>query len=291
LQELNITEVQSHSFVDFSTDAPEHMTKAFAELGLNWVANLHDYKVICPRINLADENGLYCGEPDSDGCNLCLKERKTIFETTTIQAWRETHERLLLTANKVTVPSTDVAKRIKRHFPKLAIEIVPHEQLAVAKDGWQKPILTASDKLRVVVVGAIGKLKGHDVLLACAKHARLQALPLEFILMGYSMDDPALEKEGVEITGQYQDLDALATLKGLNPHAVWLPSLWPETYSYTLSIALEANLPVFAFALGAITERLKQHNRDALLMDLALHSEPEKINQLFAKFRLENISS
>ncbi|MBK8814468.1 MAG: hypothetical protein IPN42_02685 [Methylococcaceae bacterium] len=141
----------------------------------------------------------------------------------------------------------------------------------------------------MVVIGAIGKLKGYEIIKACAKHAKRNALPLQFIVLGYSMNDRVLEETGVEITGKYQESEAPDLLDNLNPHAVWLPSLWPETYSYTLSIALYANLPVFAFDIGAIAERLKEHDKHRWLMDLSLQCSPDKINARFCDFRAENV--
>ena len=37
---------------------------------------------------------------------------------------------------------------------------------------------------------------------------------------------------------------------------MWFPAPWPETYSYTLSAALTAGLPVVATRIGAFPERL-----------------------------------
>jgi hypothetical protein len=37
----------------------------------------------------------------------------------------------------------------------------------------------------------------------------------------------------------------------------------PETYAYTLSVALASGLPIVASALGAFTERLAGHPRSA----------------------------
>ena len=37
---------------------------------------------------------------------------------------------------------------------------------------------------------------------------------------------------------------------------VWFTALWPETYSYTLSAAIEAGLPIVAPNIGAFAERL-----------------------------------
>jgi len=82
----------------------------------------------------------------------------------------------------------------------------------------------------------------------------------------------------VRVTGKYQEHEALDSLKGLKPHLVWLPSLWPETYSYTLSVALRAGLPVVAFDLGAIATRLRSLNRTELLMPLSLADRPYEVN-------------
>ena len=44
---------------------------------------------------------------------------------------------------------------------------------------------------------------------------------------------------------------------------MWFPDQVPETYSYTLSVALASGLPIVASALGALPERLAQHPRAA----------------------------
>ena len=43
----------------------------------------------------------------------------------------------------------------------------------------------------------------------------------------------------------------------MKPHVVWFPAPWPETYSYTLSAAIEAGLPVVASRIGSFVERLQ----------------------------------
>lgn len=43
---------------------------------------------------------------------------------------------------------------------------------------------------------------------------------------------------------------------GLRPDIVWFPAQWPETYSYTLSAALQAGLPVAVPDIGAFAERV-----------------------------------
>ncbi|MDD5275473.1 MAG: glycosyltransferase [Methylovulum sp.] len=285
LESLGITEIHTHSLVDFTPEAPAYISQLVKTLDVRWEVNLHDYKVICPRINLADENGLYCGEPSDAECNRCLAERGSDFKVTDIRTWRALHERELITANRILVPDQDVADRLSNYFPKFSFTVVPHEDINPMAYHPVKPVLQPEEKLRVVIIGAIGKLKGFHVIISCAKQARQNNLPIEFIVMGYTMNDKLMEDTGVSVTGKYQEHEALNKLTNLNPHVVWLPSTWPETYSYTFSLALLANLPVFAFDIGAIARRAKESGIADLLMPLAWHNSPGDINHQFEKFR------
>ena len=56
--------------------------------------------------------------------------------------------------------------------------------------------------------------------------------------------------------GPYLDSDLPGLLAWIKPDLIWFPALWPETYSYTLSAALLAGLPVVAPDIGSFPERL-----------------------------------
>jgi glycosyltransferase involved in cell wall biosynthesis len=60
----------------------------------------------------------------------------------------------------------------------------------------------------------------------------------------------------IKATGQYQDRDMPGLLRQIRPHVFWFPSSCPETYSYTLSTAIESGLPIVATDLGSFPERL-----------------------------------
>lgn len=284
LKELRITEIHSHSLVDFGPQAPAHLSDIVGAMDVRWEANVHDYKVVCPRINMADEAGRYCGEPDDQGCNECLRSRGSDFAVTDIVAWRRLHRDVLKAASVVVVPDEDVVQRLMRYFPDLSYEVSPHEDLSVFPIQRRMPVVRSNGRIHIVAIGAISRLKGYDIIRACAKDARTRRLPLDFSIMGYSMDDDALIETGVSITGKYQEDDANDLLDSLEPTFVWLPSLWPETYSYTLSIALKKSFPVVAFDIGAISARLHRMGFDDFIMPLELINSPRKINDLFLRF-------
>jgi GT2 family glycosyltransferase/glycosyltransferase involved in cell wall biosynthesis len=285
LKQLRITQVHSHGLVDFTPQAPLHLATLVQALGARLDINVHDYSVICPRINLADRSGLYCGEPDAQGCNTCLQRDGSDFGVTRIEDWRAVYDHVLRAADHVLVPDPDVKQRLHRYYPDLAMEVSPHEAIDYQRIGMRLPDLAAEQPLRIVVIGAIGKIKGFDVLLACARDAIKRNLPLEFVLLGYSLDDALLQDAGVQVTGRYLEHEAEERLHGLGPHVAWLPSLWPETYSYTLSTALRCGCPAFAFDLGAMARRLRDAGLDAMLMPLAHAGSAAAINHCFLEYR------
>src|SRR5690606_4087884 len=127
--------------------------------GIEWVMNLHDYEVICPRINLVDRDGLYCGEPRDEACDKCLKLVGSDFEIHSIKNWRDLHGEALRAASSVIVPDEDVSTRLIRYFPEVAIVIKPHEMLEQPQWLAGHQLLTSDEPLRVVVIGAISKIK------------------------------------------------------------------------------------------------------------------------------------
>jgi len=184
------------------------------------------------------------------------------------------------------VPDTDVSARIKKYSDNGHINVVPHEaplDFALHKVKRGSP---GDSELRIVVIGAISQIKGLDVLLACAEDARRRQLPLVFTVLGYTSNDVKAKDAGIQVTGRYSETDGLTMLAALQPHAVFLPSIWPETYCYTLSLALEARLPVFAFNLGAIASRLRALGLDQNLTSIENASNISALNDwLIAKCR------
>lgn len=291
LRELGVSRIHAHGLVDFVPDAADRIGALARELGVPLWVDVHDYKVICPRINLIDRNGRYCGEPaDAARCDACLAAEGNDFGVRSIREWRTMHHRVLQGAERIMVPDEDVAIRLSRYFPDLRYTVSPHEDVDSQAIELRRLELAEDEPLRIVVIGAIGRMKGYDLLLACARDAKKRRLPLEFVLLGYSMDDARLAQAGVNVTGRYLEPEALEKLDALSPHVVWLPSIWPETYSYTLSLALKAGYPVYAFDLGAIARRLRSLGLASGLMPLSVADHPARVNRIFEACRNQHLN-
>ena len=138
--------------------------------------------------------------------------------------------------------------------------------------------------LRIVVLGALNAIKGADLLEASALDAADRAFPLEFHLIGDAYRSLSRAANRLTVHGKYRDGDLLRLLERLAPDLIWFPARWPETYSYTLSAALRAGLPVAATNLGAIHDRLAGR---ALSWALPWGAGAREWNDFFMKLRTD----
>ena len=237
---------------------------------------LHDYAFFCHRIALFGPERRYCGEPDRDGCRLCVAELGSLVdEAGDVDALLDRSATLLAAASRVIAPSEDVAARFRRHFPDLrTVTVTPWEETPAPAPRPPRHRAPGSPA-RIVVPGGLGPEKGVALLVACARDVRRRGLPLRFSVVGYTSMDDELLALGVDLTGPY-DRDEVATLLArADADLAFLPSLWPETWSYVLTECLAAGLAVAAFSIGAPAERITRAGRGFLMPpDLA----PDAVN-------------
>ena len=261
----------------------ERWTALPGQIGCPYDVTIHDYSFICPRIDLIDESGRYCGEPPLAVCERCIalnqphpQVEEAFRERGGMSEWLRLHGALLAGARRVFTPSRDVAARMERHIPGVKYEVRPHPE-AARTVAIRRPARRAeADAVRVAVIGAIGPHKGFDLLLGCARDAQKRGLPLQFHLFGYAADEAPLRRMGnVRVIGEYLRED-LPRLMAENPcDAALFLSIWPETYCYALSDAYAAGLYPVALGFGALEERIAASQVGALL---PLASTPAEIN-------------
>lgn len=230
-----------HGFVPQILDLP-------TALGLHCDVTLHDYFPYCPVYQLNTADGKYCGEPDAAGCQACINQRPHAWGWSVLQ-WREAMGQFLARAQRVIAPTKFVAARMAQHFPPLIVTVHQHPPRAA----WVKPPRAYT---KVVLLGALSRIKGMDALIDCARQAKQADLALVFVLIGYPQH--ALpEGLPVQIRGQYRDSELRDLLALERADVVWFPGQFPETHSYTLDVAIASGLPIVASTRGAFTERLQ----------------------------------
>ncbi|HEY5301086.1 MAG TPA: glycosyltransferase, partial [Acetobacteraceae bacterium] len=224
-------------------------------LGVPFDVTVHDWFLLCPPVNLLPHlDGEYCGEPDQGACNLCIAERPS-HGAREILHWRARHAWLPREAERVLCPSEDTRQRVIRHGWGARAILAPHEP-ASAKPWTLRPVAPRRDEpLRVAMLGVLAGQKGAASVLALAEAT--EAAEIELRLIGYPEQplSPHLRRR-IKVTGPYKDAALPSLLAKARPHVAWFPAQWPETWSFTLSAAIDAGLPIIASRIGAFPERL-----------------------------------
>lgn len=253
LQEIGVVRIHFHHLIGHHPSISSLPQK----LRVPYDYTLHDYFAICPQFNLTLSDGRYCGEPEIDGCNKCLEGRPPDWRLD-ITAWRGYFGNLLAGAERVIGPSQDVIARIKKYIPNANFIYLSHPELRVIK---------------VLVLGMLSPAKGARQLESCARDAKKRRLPISFRVVGYPYyenlpmgvlggTEPELP---ISFSGPYADASLSALIASEKADIIYFPAQWPETYSYTLSAALNSGLPILAPKLGAFPERMRYYSKAYLV--------------------------
>ncbi|NHQ75672.1 glycosyltransferase [Roseovarius gahaiensis] len=215
----------------------------------------HDYFPLTPSYNLLDSDGAYRGpvvHPRGDSAH---QIRSATGETIPLDRWQAAWKRFAAKA-KLTVFSKDSAQQVAAVWPdlKAAIQIEPHA-LSVGFEAL--PPRPANARPTIGVLGNIGQSKGAAVVQDMAKRlGRDRDRVCDMVVVGNV--DPAFALPGdLRVHGSYavSDLPILAERYGITH---WLvPSIWPETFCYTVHEAIQTGLPVLAFEIGAQGEAVR----------------------------------
>ena len=228
-----------------------------AQLGIRYDFTAHDYYSYCARISLTDNSDKYAPEPGPGQCG-CCPAQSTAPDGRTMAQWRDSNRIFLESARCVIAPSQDTAQRIAAFAPAAHVIAVPHTDMQSPAPAPLVQPLAGTARLKVAVIGALSTIKGADVLESVALQAARTDAPLDFHLLGYGYRSLQTQpKARLTVHGAYAESDLQELLAWLKPDIVWFPAQWPETYSYTLSAALQAGLAIVAPNIGAFAERLE----------------------------------
>ena len=221
----------------------------------------HDYLPVAPSMTLLDKAGRYHGPvtarrlsslPGTVLADYAL--RRPDGKEIGLDDWQRAWGALLAEADRIRVFSQSSADIVRAVWPDLAdrITVTPHA-LTVSFGPVRAP---ARGRPVLGVLGNIAPHKGAALVRALAEMPSEQR-GAGMVLIG-DIDPAYALPRGCRVHGRYapEDIPALARLYGVTH---WLvPSLWPETFSYTTHEALLTGLPVLAFDIGAQGDAVRQ---------------------------------
>lgn len=214
---------------------------------------MHDYFPLSPSYTLLGADGRYHGVPRADGAlaqdPAHRARRPKGMARATLAEWQGAWGHLLEQATRITVFCEASREIVATAYPQAekALVVVPHALLQVP--GRIKPVLDGDKGPVIGVLGSIGAQKGAAVVQNLsrdlARSGKGRVVVIGYMDPDYRLTAPSLVHGAYEL----RDLAGLVARYGIS---CWLiPSIWPETFSFTTHEALATGMPVFAFDLGA----------------------------------------
>ncbi len=207
----------------------------------------HDFFPISPSYCLLDKDGVYRGAVTPDRTDPAHSVQRADGTQVSLADWQTAWGRVLAAADQVSVFSRDSRDQVLAAYPDLAdrINLTPHDLL----EDVPSLSVAASDKIVIGVLGNIGYQKGAAVLSDLARRVQDRS-DMSLVLLG-NLDPNYSLPTTAPIHGNYriEEIGRLVRDYGIT---CWLiPSIWPETFSYTTHECLATGLPVYAFDIGA----------------------------------------
>jgi len=186
----------------------------------------------------------------------------------TVGQWRDMWKALLLVCDEILVFSEDSKKRMEQVFGTLrSLSLQPHKPKrieAIAKQWFH------GDGVTIGLLGALGRHKGKAVVQEMLDIIHAEERNVRIVLIGYTDAVDWEEKYGahVHITGPYLQNQLSQYVIENEIDIIFIPAIWPETFSYTTEEAMMMDIPVVSFPIGAPPERIVQYEKGMVLPNM-----------------------
>ena len=210
----------------------------------------HDYLMLSPAYTLLGSDGAWHGVPmpgiDCDPVHTAQRPDGTKAD---LADWRAAWGHLLQAAHAVTVFSENSRSLVTQAYPQIAdkVTVTPHRLLAEVPR-----IAPGQPRDGVPVIGVLGNIGYQKGIAVLRDLSQLLERTGQARLVVIGNVDPAYPlAASAQVHGDYriEDIPALVARYGISRW--FIPSIGPETFSYTTHETIATGLPVFGFDLGA----------------------------------------
>ena len=243
-------------------------------LGATLDYNAHDFHGICPSPHLLNFTNEYCAVPKNHAtCTKCLEKNQSWYIKESwandIDEWRRPFAGLFEAATTVNLfdPTAIDIYRKAFHLERCKINVTPHD------DRYFECNLKMdlSGGLHIGVLGTLTIVKGGVIVNELCNYIGNKGQKIPITVVGASMlpTDPR-----IKVLGSY-NVNALPEIvRGNRINVIFMSSIVPETFSYTISEAIKMGLPIVAFDIGAQGARVGKYELGKVI---PLGSSPDVI--------------
>ena len=249
------------------------LVEAARRRGIPVVMSFHDFYLACPTVKLLDASLTHCAAVCTQGETDCRPElwRQDQFpflRDRWVYNWREMAGPVLDACDVFVTTSPSARNLMVRAFPRLGqrdFRIIPHGRDFTGMDTEISTPHLAERPLRILIPGNLGRAKGAYLLRELLE-LDTEGL-LEFHIAGNV--DSSLKGARAVLHGPFEREELPGIVSRIRPHLAAILSIWPETYSHTLTEMWAMGVPVLAFDLGAPGDRIRTSGAGWLLSEVS----------------------
>ena len=254
------------------------------------VVPIHDFYPLCPSYNLLNEKGVYCEVPSLETCKSCMsknmQEWRNFYSGPEVDMllWRKRWENILSLSSEILLFSHASKEIFLKAYPAIEddkIKLIPHTVEGIIPLNLQKdPNKTTTT---IGILGAIDYIKGSEIIKQMVQIIERDQLDIDVVVIG-EISEPIKSKH-FKVTGRYEREYLPAIIQEQQVDIFLIPSIWPETFSYTTQEIMMMELPLMVFNHGAPAERVKKYNKGYIVEEISAEAVLATITNTFLPHR------
>ena len=227
---------------------------------------VHDYLAVSPSINLiSPQDWVYAREGNCFHCDRFYNQDGWVeqYDCPSIKVWRQRWEQFLLGCDEVRCFSESSRQIMSDVYPTLRnFTVVPH--IVDYMPRVQKARKTTAT-LNIGVLGILAQHKGRTIVCSLCEQIEREQRDIKIVLIGEEDGSVIPTGKHFEKTGRYEVEDIPWLVLEKDVDLFLLPSIWPETFSYTAEEIMQMGLPIICLDVGAPAERIRSYEKGLVL--------------------------
>ena len=208
----------------------------------------HDYDFVCPRITCLNADNEFCRLNQSHfDCSICASQKTGMG----ITQYRSMYARLLRACDEYRFFSEDTIRNFTKIYSldRKKIRLVPHTLLegGLSSAHWTYNPKALFARFTVLVLGVILKHKGSEFVRDLAGVLSKTHSDIRIVILGEYLEK--VTTPNITVTGRYDSERLPELMRMFEPNCALLPSVWPETFSYTVHELMQFGLPIISHNL------------------------------------------
>jgi GT2 family glycosyltransferase len=275
INRLQLAEIFINNFVSYKNPHTllSYIDTLVDDSSAKLVLPIHDFYTLCPSYNLLNEEGKYCDVPDIEKCATCMDKnmqewRNFYNEEVDVKQWRASWEKLFNKSNEILFFSNSSKEIFLKAYPTIdsnKLIVTPHTVTDISPLNIHKnPNKTTTT---IGILGAISYVKGSHIIKQMIQLIERDNLDINVVVIGEITE--TISSEHFKSTGKYRREDLPQIIKDEQIDIFLIPSIWPETFSYTAQEVMMMELPLMVFDLGAPAERVKKYTKGIIINEIS----------------------